>query len=767
MKTLFWCVVASGLLMVPPANAQDNATNGASAEAAGRTTWIEDVVVRARKRQETQQTAPVTMSVLSGTKLDRQFATTLADIRTVPNINLQHVSQFRNALVATIRGIGYGGINSEIDPEVAIYVDGVYFTRNTTAVLDVFDLESIEVLRGPQGTLLGRNTLAGAITVRSKRPTGEFGAEGQLRVGSFGRIDFRGATNFSIVEDKVAARIAVMSRNSNGIYRNAVDDNKRFGSDDIIAIRPSVKFTPNDDFEWTIIGEYSRDRSDPQPNKNASAPGSLFCVLAGTVGDTNCGNNPWSYIHPSRPEYIPGNEKNNSLGDPHLIAFNNDTENKSDTWGLISEAVLRTSAGTFTSITSYRKVDERYLVDSEGDVIKFFNADRPAKVEDFTQELRHEITVGDFDVITGLFYLHSKIDTAMTVTSIFGFFENFRQSIQSRDNFAAFVDLQYHISDDLTFETGARYSHEKKKFAFGAALPLGIPLTLQDLDEKWSNVSPHAVFSYTISEEVMAYAKWARAFKSGGFNSLVATAADAGPYDPEKVDGFEIGLKGDFMDNRLRINVAAFWQLFKDLQRQVVLVTGTTTSNLIVNAADATTRGVEIEVTAVPVDNLNLNVTLGYLDASYSDFCSDIGVVNLPPSTAICDTANLNFRDLSALDLTLAPEIQLSIGALYTVELGNGGTLDFQADYNYSSSLETETGNSAIGHRRATHVVNASIVWEHPTSNYGVSFFVHNLFDTVYTQSGLDVGGGVWSLWVPNAPRTFGVNINFKLGEDG
>jgi iron complex outermembrane receptor protein len=758
-------LAAIGILFAAPVMAQDQAGASTTQESAGaqsqNTARIENVIVRARKREETQQSTPVTLTAISGPTLERQFVTTLSDVRSVPNIQIQYVGQFRAAMSATIRGIGYGGINSEIDPEVAVYVDGAYFTRNTTALLDLFDVESIEVLRGPQGTLFGRNALAGAINVRSKRPTGEFGVEGAIRAGNYGRIDVRAAIDIPLVKDKVAARIAFLSQNSDGYFTNAVD-HKSFMGDDLIAIRPSVKFTPSDNFQWTLIGEFNRDRGDGTPNKNASRPNSTFCTLAGLVGDTNCGAHPWSYIHPGLPGYIPGDERHNSLGDPYTIAFNVTGPNRSDIWGLVSEAIWDSDIGTFTSITSYRHVKEDFQVDSEGDVILFFNAQRPAKVTDFSQELRYENKFGDLDLMAGVYYLHSDLDTSMAVTSIFPAFENHRRSTQKRDSFAAFLDLEYHFTDALSFEAGLRYSYEKKDFTFGAAQPPGVALTYQDLSANWSDVSPHVALHYNVNDDVMLYASWSRGFKSGGFNSLVATAADAGPYQPEKVDGFEIGMKGDFLDDRLRVNLAGFWQLFSGLQRQVVLVNGATTSNLIVNAADATTRGVELEITAVPVDGLRIHASAGYLDAYYTDFCSNIGVVNLP-NLVPCSTAQPGFRDLSALNLTLAPKFNVSIGVEYTFEIGNAGSVTLQADYTHESSLETDTGNAAIGHRRPTDLVNASINWEHPSEKFGVSLFARNLFNEIYTQSGLDVGGGIWSTWIPNPPRTWGVELKFKF----
>lgn len=738
-----------------------NAAQGNSGAQIQDTSRIENVVVRARKREETEQSTPVTLTAISGPTLERQFVASLSDVRSVPNIKIQYVGQFRAAMSATIRGIGYGGINSEIDPPVAVYVDGAYFTRNTTALLDLFDVESIEVLRGPQGTLFGRNALAGAINVRSKRPTGEFGVEGAVRAGNHGRIDLRAAIDIPLVEDKVAARIAFLSQNSDGYFTNAVD-NKPFMGDDMIAFRPSIRFTPSDNFQWTLIGEFNRDRGSGTPNKNASRPNSLFCALAGSVGDTNCGSHPWSYIHPAAPGHIPGDERHNALGDPYTVAFNETGANRSDIWGLVSEAIWDSEIGTFTSITSYRHVKEDFEVDSEGDVILFFNAQRPATVKDFSQELRHETKIGDLDVVSGVFYLHSDLDTSMAVTSIFPAFRNFRQSLQKRDSFAAFLDLEYHLTDALSLETGIRYSYEKKDFTFGAAKPPGVPLTFDNLSESWSDVSPHVAIHYNVNEDMMVYARWSRGFKSGGFNSLVATAADAGPYQPEKVDGFELGMKGDFLDDRLRVNVAGFWQLFSGLQRQVVLVNGATTSNLIVNAADATTRGVELEVTALPVDGLRIHTSIGYLDAHYTDFCSNIGVVNLP-TLVPCSTAQPGFRDLSALALTLAPKFNISVGVEYTFDVGNAGAVTLQADYAHESSLETDTGNAAIGHRRPTDIVNASISWEHPSEKFGVSLFARNLFNELYTQSGLDVGGGIWSTWVPNPPRTWGVELRFKF----
>jgi len=762
------CAVAV-LLPLPVLAQSESGGGGTRTGTATRGAVIENIVVRARKREETQQTTPVTVTALSGEALDRQFAQDLGDLTgVIPNVMIQPVSQFRNAMAATIRGIGYTGINSEFDAPVAVYVDGFYYSRNTGALLDFFDIESVELLRGPQGTLFGRNALAGAINVRSKRPSGDFGVHGNVRSGNYGRLDFRGAIDMPIVEGKVAAKLAVLSQKSDGYYRNVVDGNSRFGGDDLLAMRPMIRFTPTDDFEFTLIGEYSRDRGDPQPNKNASFPGQTFCAIA----PDNCVVNPWNYRHPSTPGHIPGDIEANANGKPFTIAFQQLDKNFSDTWGLIGEAIWETEHGTLTSITGYRDVDESYEVDSEGDPFLFFNASRPARVKDFSQELRFATSFDTLDVIFGAFYLNSDTQTAMEIQSALGdAIASFRNSFQKRDSVAVFVDVEYPVNDRFSIAGGVRYAWEKKEFEFGQAIPrsaflAGAPVAFTDTNKSWSDLSPQVSLRYVLENDTLMYANWSRGFKSGGFNALAATGAFAGPYDTEQVDGFEVGIKGDYLDNRLRMNVAGFWQLFDGLQRQVVQVLEVNgqqlTNNAIINAAKATTRGVEFEFIAVPTTNLSLRGSVGYLDAYYRDFCADLGqtaIVNPEPCQSIVSTA----VDLSDLNLILAPTWQASVGASYFMQLDRMGSLTLSADHNYASKMDTGTGNNAIAARRTSNITHASLRWDDPSDRFSVSLFGRNIFDKVYTRAGLDAGGTVWSLWVPTEPRIWGLELDVRL----
>ena len=773
MRVFKVLLLAFGLIGYSGAGtAQDQVNSSgplATEDAQPRKDRIENVIVRARKREEPVLSSPVTVTVLGGARLERQFAEDLADVGySVPNVIIRPVSQFRAAMSSTIRGIGYGGINSEFDPPVAVFVDGFYYTRNTTALLDLFDIETIEILRGPQGTLFGRNAMAGAINVRTKRPSGEFGARANLRVGNHGRIDFRGSLDVPLVKDKVAAKLSVLSQNSSGYFRNVLDDGKRFGGDDLVALRPIIRFTPSDDFELTIIGEYSRDRGEPAPNKNASFPGQVLCGIV----PANCVDNPWNYRHPLSPGHIPGDIRANANGEPYTIAFEQTAANFSNVWGVVAEAVWSTSAGTLTSITGYRDVDEQYEVDSEGDPFQFFNAIRPARVKDFSQELRYNVTLGKIDVIAGIYYLHSDVQTAMDVVSALGdAIASFRNSFQKRNSVALFADVEYHFSDQLSVNAGVRYTYEKKKFQFGAAIPrsawlAGAPVPFTDINESWDDITPSVGIHYQLRDDLLIYATWSRGFKSGGFNALAASAPFAGPYDPEKVDGFEIGLKGDFLDDRLRVNLAGFYQLFEGLQRQIVEVIQVgdqqLTNNAIINAAEATTRGIELELVILPTDDLEFNLAVGFLDAFYRDFCADLGVTALgnPPP---CDSDVPTAVDLSALKLVQAPEWQVTAGVVYSTDIGNAGFLTFAVDYHYSSPLESETGNDPIGHRRATHLVNASVRWEDASEQYAVSLFARNLFNSVYTLAGLDAGDAVWSVWVPSPPRVWGVEVDVRI----
>lgn len=721
--------------------------------------YIEEVFSTARKRVEPLQDTPVASTVLSGRALELSFYN---DLKTAefpaPNVNISHISSYSNAISVSIRGITNADIDSSIDPPVALFVDGVYLARPVASSLDLFDVEAIEILRGPQGTLFGRNTTAGAIQVRTQRPTDEFQFKGKITAGKFGRIDIRAAVNIPIIEEKVAARIAFQSQNMDGYYTSAINGSK-LGSEDILAIRPTLQFTPSDTFDLTIIGEYHRNQTEATPQSNSSDTTQALCIVFSECGTPlNSGND-------------------------YLVRLSGVDKIDAEIFGITVEANWDVGPGTITSVSNYRDTSEFIPVEVDNTDADLFFTSRAQPHKQYSTELRFASTEwDDFSFVGGIYYFHQEYvltrntwvftDPAVAppLVSITG---------QDHDSFSVFGEGSYDVTEDLTIIAGGRWSWEEKDFFQQPFFP-GMAGALVDVDPvSWSNFGPKVGLEYHWSNDLMTYFSWSRGFKSGGFNGRCGQALTCNRnYDPETVDGFEVGLKGDFLDNRLRANVALFWNSYKDLQRTVIVpLPGAANPQETVtdNAATADIRGIEIELTAVPFEGLQFDASVGVLDAEYGRFCADLNGASdfamVPTSecgaVVLAGDANMNGlleylvdEDLSADNLTRAPKFTFSLGVTYDFQVGNSGSVIINGRWSHNDKTFLNTRNRSL--RGSVDLVDASISYEDIEGRYRVTFFGRNLTKEVYLNSETLVPALLNTRTV-NAPRRWGVEVAWDL----
>lgn len=758
-RTAFIAVIAlvASLIGLPTTTAGALAQDAASTDAGQE--YIEVVYSTARKRVEPLQDTPVASTVLSGQALELRF---FNDLKTMefpaPNVNIARVSGFSNAVSLSIRGISNADIDSSIDPPVAIFVDGVYLARPVASSLDLFDVEAIEILRGPQGTLFGRNTTAGAIQVRTQRPTDEFGIKGRVTVGKFGRLDIRAAVNVPVVEDKFAARLAFQSQNMDGYYTSAITGGD-LGGENIIAVRPTFQFTPSDSFDLTIIGEYHSNKSEMTPQSNASQSFQFLCLLFGECGT------PFK------------------SGDEYLVRLSPQHKIDAEIWGVTVEANWDVGPGTITSVSNYRETDEFIPTEVDSTDANMFFTTRDTPHKQYSSELRFASTEWDkINVVTGIYYFHQEYELTRNtwvfsdpavgtpLVSITG---------QDHDSFSVFAEGDYDVTEKLTIIVGGRWSWERKDFFQQPFFP-GTAGTLVDVDPvSWNNFGPKAGLEYHWNDDLMSYFTWSRGFKSGGFNGRCGQAITCNRnYDPETVDGFEVGVKGDFLDNRLRVNLAMFWNSYTDLQRTVIVpLPGAANPQETVtdNAATADIRGIELELTAVPLDGLQIDVGLGILDAEYGSFCADLnGAANSPTvPTSECGAVvvagdndgdgileYLVDEDLSADSLSRAPKFNISIGLNYEFDVGNSGSVIVNGRWSHTSKQFLNTGNRSL--RTATDLVDASIGFVDIDGRYRVTLFGRNLTKALYLNHETLVAALLDTRGV-NAPRRWGVEIAFDL----
>jgi iron complex outermembrane recepter protein len=686
---------------------------------------IGDVVVTARKRQERIQDVPVAITALDTLALQRTNATSITDLSGIaPNVTLQNFTVAQFNLTAVIRGIGTADFEPSADPAVALFIDGVYQPASNGAAIGLLDTESLEILRGPQGTLFGRNATAGAILVRTKRPQQEWGLEALGTIGNYGQLTTAAAVTGPVVKDVLAFRLSGSVDTSQGYYKNF--DGRQLGGKEIYSFRPSILFTPSPDLDIFVTGEYVRDYTDTIPPINA------FPAFGGSLGA-------------DRGDYN--------------TTVNESLDFKSTAKSVTTNVDYRAGIGTFSLIANHREFKYRANFDTDGTPLTVLAVDRNERHNQDSIEGRFASSFnGAFNFVAGVSYIDHRYnllfvgrdsilvglpgsDPGLPVLVV--------QNAQTSKNFAAYFQGTLKFGD-LSIDLGANYGREKKDFDFLQATVFFVPQVPQSVSKTWSNFGPKVGINYKINKDVLAYASYSRGFRSGGFNGRAFDPRNLGPYEPEKVDAFEVGLKSDFFDRTIRLNLSAFYNKYKDLQRpfpNFVGYNGTTPNPLELvtfNAAGANIKGVEGELTWRPVSELTLTASASYLDAKYDGFAD-------PSSGASLDD----------LKLAYAPKFDSRIGAAYRLPLG-AWYGELAGDYQHTSSMFVESLNSPVGFRKPTDVVNASLTFGQQDGPLTVTGFVRNLTKEVYVVSA-QPGDPFLNVFTINPPRTYGLTFRAKF----
>ncbi|MBI1181979.1 MAG: TonB-dependent receptor [Alphaproteobacteria bacterium] len=769
-------VTSSNVLMVkpvadPPPEPAHNPAPGPQSRQVVPISAVETVISTARKREEPLQETPAASTVLSGQALEVQFANDLKDMSfAAPNVNIARLGGFSGYATFFIRGIGDDRPDSTVAPPVALFVDGVYLPRPNNTALDMFDVESVEILRGPQGTLFGRNTSAGAIQIRTRRPSGEFGVRGKVTVGDYGLLELRAAVDVPIVQGKVDAKVAVLASQFDGYYKNTFHPGEKLGGENTLNFRPMIRFRPNDHLTWTLIGEYIDNDVGQSPAINASTPPQLLCTAWGYCGQTRVPRSKFS-----KDAF----NVSSDLGQDDVM------HNK--IWGITSELVWNVGPGEITWISNYRKTKSFFLLEVDPTSAPMWSTTRDEPHNQQSTELRFASTAWDsFDFVAGVYALRQKFSLTREIflqaTPAAAQSHLLAYTEQTHKVVSVFGEGNYHVTDRLTLTAGGRYTWEKKSFI--QEPPGAYPNTAGHLEpdpKTWTDFGPKAGINYKITDEAMAYFTYSRGFRSGGWNGQASTPTSIGPFDPESVNAYEFGLKSDWFDKRLRANLALFLDDYKNLQRTIVryLPNAVNPQEVVTeNAAGASIKGVELELSAVPVEGLQLNASLSYLDAKYSDFCADLDGPTFYDSapTSSCGGPGVNVtnpgstgpgnyllsEDHSNIPLQRAPAWQLTAGVTYEFPLGNLGYLQLNGRYTYVSNLNVTLDGMAEGERGSVNLVDASITFKDVDGRYSIAFYGKNLTNEIYLNSLTRVATLLTSYAV-SEPRTWGIEISWDL----
>ncbi len=591
---LFACASVGALASAVPATAQTETQTLPSQSAdtteqavAETQVGIGDIIVTARKRSESLQDVPASILAIGGAEIQSLNAKSLIDLNGVtPNASIDPGGNL------TIRGISSNARNSGFEAGAAVYIDGVYQGRPYGNNQDLTDIARLEVLRGPQGTLYGKNTTAGAISLVTVRPGDTWTGRAEAQYAERDDVRVSGYVAGPLIPDLLGVKVAAFRRRADGYQRNLTTGD-RYGNENSVGGRGELRFTPGS-WDISLRGDIRNYKSEPSIGEPVSGFAEAFSPGRDTV----------------------------AFDAPYNVRIRG---------GGVSLTVDKDLGGFgLTTITAGRSLKSNLLFDDDYSPVdlvyhRFTDASRQ-----YSQEVRlASPSTGRFTWVIGGFYFHQKLtsDRPVTLSSGFPFPGVLNDIVTVKTNaYAAFANADYRFTDKLTLNLGVRYTKEDKSLDF---VQLGVPAlgypSLDIIDSmKDSDLSPTAALTYEFSRGFTAYVKYSSGFKSGGWNPDITTTTRIG-FGPEKVNNFEAGVRTRFLNDRLGVNVTAYTMNYDDLQVSQFL--GTFVGYVITNAGKAKIRGIEAEVQARPTRWLSISSGAAYNDARYTDFDTGTGVV--------------------------------------------------------------------------------------------------------------------------------------------
>ncbi len=713
---------------------------------------LEVIMVTARKREENLQNVGLSVSALSETEINQTFARDIRDLAFMsPNLIIDDTSQGPGGNAAIyIRGVGVADVEKNFDPAVGVTIDGLFIGANSGAILRSIDLASVEVLRGPQGTLYGRNTIGGTINVVRTRPTGELGGRMRAGYGAYDTFYFDGIFNFAVT-DKLAVKLfGSVFDQSEGYFRSTVDGGDR-GRVNYQAYGADVLFTPTEGLEFEYIYQEEDTDQDTPPLLNAAQPDTLFCSAFGLCAvDVNTPSSGDRFLVntlgflPTTWNSNTGSIQTSSVDDliPVRLEATFDTQmNIFKTKWDINDNLL------FNYIWGNYKTQETIVSNWTAERVMLFGTDRPAEYQQKSNELRLTYDGdGPLDFVFGAYFWDSEYDIRLRSWITFvvpGVVLDIPQTThQETKSSALFFEGDYALTDAWSLTLGGRWTKDKKKSVqSGSINGTG--------SEDWNEFTPKVGVRYKLTDDAMLYALYSKGYRSGGFNGRVDSYETAvTPYDPEFLNNYEVGFKSEWPDQRLRLNGAIFYMDYKDKQEEIGLPSDGPTGQRITvfNAASATMKGVELELQALPTDGLTMRANLGYLDAKYDEFTF------LGPN---------GVQDLSGFDFRRAPKWTASLDAVYEWQVGPGQAW-VRGQYHFIGGHFTEQTNRPELENDGSSLLDMSVNY---SMNNGATFslYVRNLTDEDSYAHGLNVSG-LWAYAIPRPPRTWGVEFLYNFG---
>lgn len=720
-----------------------------AAEAGASSASLEEIVVTARRREESLQDTPIAVSAFSAAALERQQIVNTEDLDQIaPNLQFASYGPLtgnNSAAQVYIRGIGQSDGSSGVDPGVGLYIDEVYMGRSVGGVMDFRDIASVQVLRGPQGTLFGRNTIGGAVLLTTALPGDEFGGTVKVGIGDDNLREGFVAVDLPMT-DTLAARISAGARQRDG-YVTRVFDGMDLGDEDSYTIQSSLRWEASDAFTLTLRGDYTKEDENGSPfvfetingqqafpaatSRGAGCPGATFPPpsVPQNVVDTRCANDvTWNL-----GEYTNGG--------------NAPAESELENWGL--SAVLNWQVNdvlTFKSISAYRELYWSGSRDADNTGLLVLHTEYESDGDQLSQELQMLVDTGPLKGVFGAFYFEESIDDFLQVpfaappplvaNGVLPGSRDYQRALIDNDNWALFTQWTYDVTSALSLTAGVRYTEETKGIEIISftttplTAPTVIPTTLntpgvagpglniipEPFENKYESTTGSASIQYRWNDAVMTYFSWSQGFKSGGFNQRYNLAPPGNlpvSFDEENAQTFELGFKSEF-GGSLRLNAAIFSTDYDDMQLTYRLGI----VPLLFNAGKSSIEGGEIELTYAP-GRLIIEGTLGYLDNKFDE------IAQVPGTT---QTVGPNNR------LPFTPEWQGSLGIGYDFPLGTA-TLTPRVNVSYTGEQFFDAANSIeVAQLEDVTLVNLLLTLKLDSWKFNAG--VNNVTDEVYRVAG-------------------------------
>lgn len=716
---------------------------------------VEAVVVTARRTEENLQDVPGAVSAFSQASLERLQVTDVTGLQgAVPNVNISQGRGSSNATNIFIRGIGQPDALQTFDPAIGVYVDDVYYSRIRGTQFDLFDLERVEVLRGPQGTLYGKNTIGGALKVVTRKPGDEFRAGLSAAYGSYNQMELKGSVS-GPVSDTLALGVAGLVSKRDGFVEDPVSG-EEYNDKNTWALRAAATWKPSDDIRVDLSADYSRDDAAMTVGQATSTLTTILGVPLLAIT-----NPPPAYDFKTRT----------TTGLPNSTELTHYGFAGTVTWNLSDALSLK-------SITAYRNLETADYIDIDATQLELGDVFVGVNQNQTSQEFQLTYDEGPWTVVGGVYWLNEQIDSHQEayadsfLGAAFGnatFLRTVDDDLETTSK-AAYVNVSYDLTETVQVTGGLRYTDEEKTysrttstFSSNAAFTANPAFAFKGLTESWEDVSPMVDVRWKPADNVTVYLRGSKGFKSGGFNGRANNPGEQAPYNPETVESFEGGVKTTWDGGRYLLNLTVFTNDYTDFQARV---SGTVTDPgtglpspelTVINAGSMKTSGAEIEAVARLVPGLLLDAQIGLLNAEYDDF-DDVRFAATGGSRAFQKPA-------------FAPKWTARYGAQYAFDLGESGSLVLGAQAKYRSEMALAIDNTVTNSAAripgmwddGVWLWDARAVWESSDRRYTAGLYGQNISDELYKTDAQEFSsvGGIRTAYY-GAPKTITLRLTAK-----